>query len=185
MATRRRLSLNVDTSIDTDLDMAPLLSIMVKLIPVLLLSSAFVQIMMIETELPQAIRSVIDKNQKLPDRTEIDVFMNYETGIQISISRLGQVVEKIMIPINTDKSFDFHAFNRELSRVKTRYSEVFELNLVPDAEVQYQDIVKAMDMARRPIDKNIKFEFKDPATNEIQQTDFMFPEVTFSNVLEG
>jgi biopolymer transport protein ExbD len=185
MAARRTISPRVDTAIDTDLDLAPLLSIMVKLIPVLLLSSAFVQIMIIETELPQAVRSVIDANQNRSDKPEIEVLMDYQRGFEISITRAGHGIEKIMIPINPDKSFDFPTLNQELIKIKMRYTQIFELNLVPAEEVKYQDIVRAMDMARRPLDKTIKFEFTDPATNQLQHTDFMFPEVNFSNVLEG
>jgi biopolymer transport protein ExbD len=185
MATRRKINFNTEAQIDTELDMAPLLSIMVKLIPVLLLSSAFVQIMMIETELPQAVRSAIEHNQKNEEKPEIDVTIDYSKGFQIAVTVPRKGIEQVNIPASEGKKLDFEAFNQELVKIKNRYSQIFELNIIPSPEVDYQDIVKTMDMARRPLEKGVKFEFIDPQTNQPQQTEFMFPEVNFSNILEG
>lgn len=185
MAARRRAQISTESQIDTDLDMAPLLSIMVKLIPVLLLSSAFVQIMMIETELPQAVKSAIESNQKQDQKAEVDVSIDYTKGFEIAVSKPGFAIERITIPPVDKTTLDFKTLNQELVKIKALHSQVFELNIIPSQQVNYQDIVKTMDMARRPLDKNIRFEFTDPETNQPQQTEFMFPEINFSNLLEG
>jgi len=185
MAARKKNSVTLEAQIDTDLDMAPLLSIMVKLIPVLLLSSAFVQIMMLETELPQAVQSAIESNQKLDKKPEIDVLVDYGKGFQIAISSPGKDVEQINIPASRRNQLDFETLNKELVKIKSRYTQVFELNIVPSPEINYQDIVKTMDMARRPLDREVRFEFIHPDTKQQEQTEFMFPEVNFSNILEG
>lgn len=48
----RRFKPKINHNSEFDLDLAPLLAVMVKLVPVLLVSSAFVQMMIIETDLP-------------------------------------------------------------------------------------------------------------------------------------
>ena len=53
---RRRQQFKTLNPAEFELDLAPLLAVMVKLVPVLLLSSAFVQVMMVETDLPQAVK---------------------------------------------------------------------------------------------------------------------------------
>ena len=47
---------------DIELDLAPLLAVMVKLVPVLLLSSSFVPISVVESELPQVVKEAIERN---------------------------------------------------------------------------------------------------------------------------
>jgi biopolymer transport protein ExbD len=62
-----------------DLDLAPLLAVMVKLVPVLLLSSAFVQVMVVETDLPQAVKEAI---QKQDDKKPVANIQINSGGIQ-------------------------------------------------------------------------------------------------------
>lgn len=182
---RKRPQINIEEQIDTDLDLAPLLSIMVKLIPVLLLSSAFVQIMMIETDLPQPVKSAIEQNQNRDDLPELELAADYRNGFQVSIFNRKGPAERVRIPLKSDQSLDFTALNSELVKIKARHTQVFEISLIPAQDVNYQDVVKIMDMARRPLERDIKFDFIDPATEQTQQTEFMFPEVTFANVIEG
>jgi biopolymer transport protein ExbD len=189
MGKKNRFSFQQSATVDPDLDLAPLLSIMVKLIPVLLISSAFVHVMMIETDLPQAVLSTIESNQQNKNpTTEIHITADYIKGFEITIIHSEKNTEKnkdlIHIPTQ-EHLLDFKSLNEELVKLKTQYSQVFELHLNPSQEVLYQDIIKVMDISRKPLQKNIKFEFINPETNQPEQTEFMFPEVHLSNVLEG
>jgi biopolymer transport protein ExbD len=78
-----------------ELDLAPLLAVMVKLVPVLLISSAFIQVMMIETDLPQAVKEAIHKQEDKPT-ANIMIRANTKEGIQVVVQKGGaQTVQNV------------------------------------------------------------------------------------------
>lgn len=180
MRARRKFQISKTT--DFDLDLAPLLAVMVKLVPVLLLSSAFVQITMIETDLPQAVKEAIQQNDQKPSAS-IQIQANLKKGITIVVQKAGQQTFK-EIPL-LDGSFDYKTLHSTLQKVKIENPEVFRAELNPDASVPYSDIVKIMDEARRSRDKEVRFPIFDKNENKTVQTDFMFPDIVFSNVMDG
>ncbi len=182
MKRRSNYQSRVSKDSQFELDLAPLLSVMVKLVPVLLLSSAFFQVSIIETDLPQAVQAAIIENQKNPNLPEVELYIDYQDGFQIQVLNNGQA-EKVTVPLSAEKKLDFLALNSELSKIKELYPQVFEINLHPSSEVSYQDIIYSIDMARKS--KDLKFIFNEPTTDEQKETTFMFPEVTFANILEG
>ena len=169
----------------TELDLAPLLSIMVKLIPVLLLSTAFVQVSIIETDLPLVVKNAIEQNQTDQNKPELTVTMDQSKGFIIDIDDPHGKSNQKIIELNSNQRFDFVALNQALIKIKQQYPSVFKINLNPQGDISYQDIVKTMDCARKPLDKSIKFQFQDKSTSEFHSTDFMFPEIIFSNILSG
>ncbi|MCS6838088.1 MAG: biopolymer transporter ExbD [Bdellovibrionaceae bacterium] len=171
--------------VETDLDLAPLLSIMVKLIPVLLLSSAFVHVVIIDTDLPQPIKSRIEENKK-DQNPEIELKLSSQTGYEIIVKSPNNKVERVTIPLIDGKHFNFVTLNHELIKIKQRYPSVFEIQLNPDSETSYDTIIRTIDMARKPLRGKHTFQYlKNPETGEVEETDFMFPEVTFANALDG
>jgi biopolymer transport protein ExbD len=165
-----------------ELDLAPLLAVMVKLVPVLLISSAFVQVMTIETDLPQAVKEAIQKQEDKPTAT-IQIKASLSDGLQIIVQKAGaQKVESVPIK---DGQFDFQTLHKTLQRVKTENPEVFKVELAPEANVAYKDVVRITDEARRSRDKGVTFPVKDEKQNKIIMTDYMFPDVVFSNVFDG
>ena len=52
-------------------------------------------------------------------------------------------------------------------------------------DVPYQDIVSVMDEARNVKESEPKIKLLDKETNKTVETDVMFPDVVFSNVMEG
>ena len=135
-----------------ELDLAPLLAVMVKLVPVLLISSAFIQVMMVETDLPQAVKEAIKKEEDKPT-ANILIKANLKDGLEVVVAKGGQQVVKV------------------------------ELN--PDANIPYRDVVKITYEARRSRDKDVKFPVYDAKENKTVMTDYMFPDVVFSNVFDG
>ena len=67
MAGRYKPQINHNS--EFELDLAPLLAVMVKLVPVLLVSSAFVQLMIVETELPQVVQQALAYQEKQTKKT--------------------------------------------------------------------------------------------------------------------
>lgn len=181
--SRRRYQFLTDHTIDTELDLAPLLSIMVKLIPVLLLSSAFVQVATIDTELPISVKAAIAQSN--PDQlANIEIKVSYITGFNIVVDKSGDKSQLISIT-PTKGELDYAQLNKVLTQIKLQNPQVFDLTLSPEPSVKYQDIVKVMDTARKPLDKNILFNFTNPQTQVIEQTPFMFPDVSLNESQEG
>ena len=174
---RRLKTFKPELMSEFELDLAPLLAVMVKLVPVLLVSSAFVQMGMIETELPQVVQQAIQENQQNPI-AKISVFVSRKSGYSIQIDENGKL-SNFSIPNKNDGSLNFESLHSKLIEVKKLYPSVFKLDLVPDADVAYKDIVRTMDESRKPRDHSIKFPLKD------KETEYMFPEVAFANTMEG
>ena len=181
---KRRFKLNINQNSEFELDLAPLLAVMVKLVPVLLVSSAFVQMMIIETDLPQVVQEAIKKQDNNPKSAQIAVEVDKTDGIRIVVSENGQ--EKIdVIGFDKDKKIDYPALHAKLVAVKTQHPEIFKIDLSPDAEIPYKDLVKIMDEARKVRAQEARFPVKDAKTGKDTTTDYMFPEIVFSNMIDG
>lgn len=180
---RRARKIKVDHNSEFELDLAPLLAVMVKLVPVLLLSSAFVQMMVIETELPQVVNEAIQRQEQQQTPATISLEVDPKAGISIVITDKGQ--EKVeSIPLK-DGAYDFAALHQKLVAIKKTHPEIFKLELNPDAKVSYNDIVKIMDEARQARDNNTKFPVFDSKQGKNVETNYMFPEIIFTNTMEG
>lgn len=166
-----------------ELDLAPLLAVMVKLVPVLLLSSAFVQVMTVETDLPQAVKQAIQQQEKKENPTVVQVKLSSKDGLTVVVNKGGSEKSQA-IPLK-DGHFDFNQLHLTLRQIKTENPEVFKIEINPEEKVPYQDIVKATDEARRSRDKSVTFPVKDTNTNKTVSTDYMFPDVVFTNIFDG
>jgi biopolymer transport protein ExbD len=181
---RRMKKIHINHNYEFELDLAPLLAVMVKLVPVLLVSSAFVQLMTIETQLPQVVQQAIEKNEKDEKATKITLEVKETEGVKIVVLKDGKSSVEV-VPKKADGKYDFAALQVRLREVKKQNPEVFKVDLSPDANVSYNDIVHVMDEARRSRDANVRFPVVDKTTNKETQTDYMFPEITFANTMEG
>jgi biopolymer transport protein ExbD len=165
-----------------ELDLAPLLAVMVKLVPVLLVSSAFIQVMTVETELPQAVKEAIQKQDDKPT-ANIQIKASMKDGIQVIVAKAGaQKVEAVPLK---DGKFDYPSLHQALQKVKSANPEVFKIEMAPEADVAYKDVVKMTDEARRSHDKKITFPVYDSKENKTVMTDYMFPDVVFTNIFDG
>lgn len=175
--------IKVEHPTEIDLDLAPLLAVMVKLVPVLLISSAFVQMMIIETELPQVVQEAIQRQEENKnEKPSITLEVSNKTGLKIVITEKGQ--NKIDTVPTKDGHFDWASIHGKLKEVKKSYPEIFKIDLKPDEDVAYQDLVKVMDEARRSRD-NQKFPVFDAQSGKNVETEYMFPEIVFANTFEG
>jgi biopolymer transport protein ExbD len=150
---------------------------------VLLISSAFVQIMIIETDLPQAVKEAIQQNEEKP-KTTVQLEISAKSGIKVIVARGGKQNTEL-IALKSAGVFDLVSLHKQLQKVKTENPEVFKIELAPDSNVPYKEIVKIMDEARRSHDKNVTFPIFDKKTNKQATTDFMFPDVVFANMMDG
>ena len=179
---RRAKKLHINHHSEFDLDLAPLLAVMVKLVPVLLISSAFVQMMVIETELPQVVSEAIQKQENLPNPTTIAMEVDTKE-VRIITTVKGQ--EKVVTVPMKAGAYDYATLNQRLVEIKKAHPEVFKIEFSPDGDVTYNDVVKIMDEARQARDANTKFPVLDSKTGKQVETQYMFPEVIFVNTMEG
>lgn len=177
---RRRGWIKPDTQSEVELDLAPLLAVMVKLVPVLLISSAFVQMMVIETELPQAVQEAIAQNNQNPETT-LTVEASMSAGFVIRVGD-AKGEREVKVPAAKDGALDFPALHAELVRIKSEHPGVFRLGLAPAGDVSYGDLVRVMDEARRARDPKVTFPLQNPTGDE-KTSPYMFPDVVFVNTL--
>lgn len=165
---------------EVELDLAPLLAVMVKLVPVLLISSAFVQVSVIETDLPQVVKENIEQNKENPT-AQLRLFLRGNGDAEIVFSK-GADQETFRVAAASTAEPNISGIADQLLRLKTKEVTLFSLELMPDKDVQYSKVVKVMDAARKSPDKNVKFKVTDKKTGNVQDTDFMYPDVVFSNL---
>lgn len=182
---RRGKKLKINHEYEFDLDLAPLLAVMVKLVPVLLVSSAFVQMATIETQLPQVVQQAIEKNDKDEKATHITLEVKEKEGVKIVVKKSNGQQTAEVVPMKSDGHYDYPRLHERLVAVKQQNPEVFKIDLSPDGNVPYNEVVRVMDEARRSRDNKIRFPVFDQKANKETQTDYMFPEVNFANTMEG
>lgn len=178
----RRFKHSTETSSEFELDLAPLLAVMVKLVPVLLVSSAFVQLAVIETELPQVVQEAIKKDETDPV-ARISLEVDPKAGATIHVKEAAGE-STIAVPLK-EGGYDYAGVHAKLVEVKKAHPRVFRLDLIPQGDVNYGDLVRFMDEARRSRDASVTFPVIDPAKGQDAQTPYMFPQVFFANSLEG
>lgn len=180
---RKLRTIRTTNPYEFELDLAPLLAVMVKLVPVLLVSSAFVQVMTVETDLPQAVKQAIEQQEKKETPTTIQIKASTKDGLTLTVAKAG--AEKIQsIPLK-DGEFDFNQLHLSLQKIKAENPDVFKVELAPEEAVAYKDIVRITDEARRSRDKKVTFPIHDAKENKTVFTDFMFPDVVFTNIFDG
>ncbi len=181
---RKRFKPILNHNSEFELDLAPLLAVMVKLVPVLLVSSAFVQMMIIETELPQVVQQAIEQQNKDPKATQVAVELSTKTGVKIVVTEAGkQYVETIAL--TTDMQLDLPKLHAKFQDIKKAHPEVFKIEMSPDPDVPYKSVVQVMDEARKSRSNDIKFPVKDKKTGLDTTTLYMFPEIVFGNTMDG
>ena len=172
----------IDHNSEFELDLAPLLAVMVKLVPVLLVSSAFVQLMIVETELPQVVQQAIQQNDKKPTM-HLLLEASTKDGIKIVMTENGQDKEERVAL--KDGHFNLPELHQKLIEIKKAHPEVFKMDIAPSNEVPYQEIVKIMDEARKARDNSVRFPVYDEKQGKNVETNYMFPEIVFANMMEG
>jgi biopolymer transport protein ExbD len=166
-----------------ELNLAPLLDIIVSIVPMLLLSVVFVRITMIDTPVPQVVeKAIAAANEKMKDQVSITLAVA-KTGFRFTINDQGKTKEQVVAA--KDGKLDFDGLHKETVALKKTYPQVFRLELSPDSEVELTDIVRAMDKVRMLGKDEGKLKFTDVTSGKPLETDLMFPDITFGNIAGG
>jgi biopolymer transport protein ExbD len=83
---------------------------------------------------------------------------------------------------NKNNVWDLEALQVAAFSIKEKSPEVFRVDLAPDKDVSLDELVKVMDSLRRTPEAR-KVAFTDPANGQRVETELMFPNVLFANVV--
>ncbi len=159
-----------------ELNLIPIMNLMMTLIPFLLLGAAFYHIGVIPTSLP----THTPEGSNEPEKTEI-ITLNLQIDaiqVELAASAAGvpeDVLEALggIFPRGKD-GFDLEKIQAAVFHVKTTYPKSDTMIVLPSEEVLYQDLVNILDVTRERI---IKEEGKD----DIHEP--LFPVTVFSRLI--
>jgi biopolymer transport protein ExbD len=168
-----------------EINLAPMLDMMCSLIPILLISMAFVHLVVIDSPVPQPVAEVMekDKNDKDPELS-IRIVLNDNKSVHVQLNEKGKLKD---LNFNADAkgNFDLEKLYHEMLVVKLNHPEVFKLELNPAERVPYKDIIFVMDRLRMIDKKDPEVTVLDKEKNSKVSTRFMYPNITFGNIVEG
>lgn len=167
-----------------ELNLAPMLDIIVSIVPMLLMSVAFVHVTIIETPVPQVVeRAIASANEKTKDQTQVSLSMSKEDGFKITVVNKG-ATKQTMIALKNGE-FDMDGLHAETLQLKKAFPEVFRLELNPNENVPLNEIVGVMDTVRMVRSGEPKIVFNDVDNGKPVETNLMFPDIVFGNVTGG
>jgi biopolymer transport protein ExbD len=156
---------------DTELNMIPIMNMFLVLIPFLLLSASFFQIKAINTSIPVHADTPPGEEMSPEQKVKITVIVELKHD-EIRISALSDTPNDLALSelettlprrMGADASVEQLAVH--LKRLKDRYPLSDTMILIPDGEISYNEIIQAMDCARR------------------HETESLFPNVVLSGAL--
>lgn len=165
-----------------DLNLAPVLDIIVSIVPMLLLSVAFVQIKMIEAPTPQMVLE--QKNQTPPKpETSITLKISKASGFAFAVTDPAGKVTTTNIAMQAGQ-FDYDGLLKSAIRLKEAYPQISKVQLEPDTDIAFDDLVKTMDQIRlKPQAPSAqKISISEAASAKPVENTYLFPDVTFSNI---
>lgn len=162
-----------------ELNLAPILDIIVSIVPLLLLSVAFIQVKLIETPVPQVVAEAMERaNTKSEAKVVLKV--SQKGGFTFQVSQSG-AQQSFRVPPK-EGGLDYDGLQARAYEVKQKYPQVFKLDLEPEESVSFDELVKVMDTVRKDAQSR-KLAFVDPENGQKVETDMMFPNVIFANVI--
>lgn len=168
--------------LDMDLDIKPVMNLMVVLIPLLLAGTEFVKLSIIEINLPPQNQGGGNGAEQNPDR-EAEKRLNLsivitKSGFSISSPSAvlpGESDEGPTIPINDDNTFNYEDLKNKLIEVKKMIAEKSfkdkdSVIITASADIEYQVIIDVIDAIQL---------YTDEEENILP----LFPQVNFGKVL--
>jgi len=167
---------------DWEIDLSPLLALMVTLIPVLLLQTSFATLQMLETTLPVLSDTKVEKPK---DKNKIDFDLKIVVDKSKSIKMVVNVNEKVVNSVDVKAAagdFDLVNFKKELVKIKEKYPKEVNAKLTPSDTMSYESIVTFLDIIRKP-KQGQTFRFIDEKGQKLE-SEVLFPNIVFGNISE-
>lgn len=165
-----------------ELNLAPMLDIIVSIVPMLLLGVAFLEIKMIESTVPQIVTEAMQKeNDNKDPEVSVKLKISKTAGFVFEVDNKGKKSE---MPVALKgKDLDYESLQQMAYGLKKQFPTTFKLALSPDAAVTYEEIVLTMDSVRQQKKGGPKIALRDEKTGQNVETDLLFPNVSFGNVV--
>jgi biopolymer transport protein ExbD len=154
MGRFNKLKRNIED--ETELNMVPIMNLFMVLIPFLLMSASFYSIKAINTSVPiHADKPVEQESAKKHSEDKITVVVELKKA-EIRISALSYTIstnelatlEKTMVRA-AHREIYLSEISKHLEIIKEKYPASDTMILIPDGAVLYEDIIQAMDCARK------------------------------------
>lgn len=167
-----------------ELNLAPMLDIIVSIIPMLLLSVVFTRITIIDTPVPQAVeKAVAAANEKNKDLVQVRMAVTKNRTVQITIVDRGNSKDYEVAALNSKADLD--GLYKRVLAIKKEYPDVFRVELNPEETVPLDEIVGVMDSVRTVKNTDHKVVFTDSTSGQSIETNLLLPDIIFGNVAGG
>ena len=154
--TRRRSTSDLNEV--TDLNLIPIMNLVLVLIPAVLFNTQLVKLGMIETEAP-IMGCCAAQDRPLGFKIHLDPQLGFILTTRaepigaildpaITSSGSTQYAERHVIPRGPDHSYDYRALYRVAAQLKSSYPYSAQVQLTGSAQVEFKDLVHTMDAIR-------------------------------------
>ncbi len=151
-----------------ELDITPLMNLMIILVPILLLSINFVQITVLNVNLPD-LTGGMSSSQKSQSKLEVRI---EPAGFKVYFPE-DRLVQEIPLKDSTNESsLDYARLSQVLQEVKRQLNEKRDILILSGPDIDYQKLVFTMDAAKsfRTVE----------ATNMVEIE--LFPEISLGDI---
>jgi len=135
---------------ELEVNLIPVMNLFVTLIPFLLLAAAFYHVSVVPTSLPSQTDEASDIAAD-PRAVTLNLLIEPD---KIQLSASSAVLDEATLAAltvnleRTDKGFDLETLGQALHAIKMRFDRSDTVIVLPSDEVEYQDVVMILDVAR-------------------------------------
>lgn len=165
-----------------DINLAPMLDVIVAIVPMLLMSVVFLKVNMIEAQIPQIVAEAIENSKNKPNPVTIALAIQ-DSNFKFEVTVNGKKNDIVVPSIDGKPNLD--GLYKEAAVLKRKYPDIFKVEIKPTKNVSLDRIVVTLDKIRRIKSGEEGFPIKDEKTGTTVKTDLMFPEIVFADILEG
>ena len=145
MPGRRQKRRRHRDTVASEIELMPMLNVFISIIPLLLLSAAFVPVTVIKTTLPSDQAAVVE-NQNTPLDLAIHI---HPSSYQLEVS--GSIIQSIARGAKGDEAAATRVkdeLKQALQGIAAAHSAEREVRIVSEPRTRYEEIVEVMDVAR-------------------------------------
>lgn len=148
--TRSKLRRQRQTEVNQELELMPMLNVFISIIPLLLLSAAFVQLAVIPTalpasaEAPPAALAAADEKLSLSIVIQANAYVVEANGA--TVSTIARPEHAATGDVNAKAARD--QLGQALAAIAAQHPDHREVKIVADPATHYEDIIDVMDVSR-------------------------------------
>jgi biopolymer transport protein ExbD len=136
---------------DFELNLAPVIDCFTVLITYMLVSASFISLEMLDVQV--ATTAPITEEQQLPKEPPRSLSIMIEGNQKISVKMSGKTEQIISLEPKADGKWDYDKMKTLISKAKTKWPELQEINVNADPKVQYKDVIGAVENLKKVMPK--------------------------------